>query len=253
MQSTRFSNILFATILSWVFPAVLPARATLITYSSATYASNSTDWLTGTSVLSVNFGGGTTQYGGETFIGTTDNGHPANETYASNGTLAAFHSTPNIAWANLAIGTFDPVGGTSLLQDGTWRSSASQVDVNGLTIGAAYAFQFVLADSRSGIGVEGRAVELFGLGVNAGQNSGAHTYAFTDGRFTVVTAAFTADATSIGIEPRVSDGGNGSQINALRVVAVPEAGTAGLIGFSLLILRRLRGAKTVSQKGRPVS
>ncbi|MFO1491379.1 MAG: hypothetical protein U1F77_05125 [Kiritimatiellia bacterium] len=230
--------------------AGLSTHASLITYSSATYASNAADWLTGTPVLAVNFGGATTTYGGETFIGTTDNGHNPGETYASNGTLAAYHSTPGIAWANVATSTFDPVGGTALLHDGTWRSATSQVDVIGLTVGTAYEVQFVLADSRSGIGVEGRAVQLFGLGGNAGQNSGVHTYAFSDGRFTVVTAAFTADATTLGIEPRVSDGGSGSQINALRVVAVPEPGTAGLTGLSLLILRRLRGAKAIFQKGR---
>ena len=197
----------------------------------------------------VNFGGATTTYGGETFIGTTDNGHHPGETYASNGVLTAYHSTPGIAWANVATSTFDPVGGTALLHDGTWRSATSQVDLNGLTIGTAYEVQFVLADSRGG-GVDGRQVQLFGLGANAGQNSGVHTYAFSDGRFTVLTAEFTADATSLSVEPRVADGGNGSQINALRVVAIPEAGTAGLISFTLLILRRLRGAKTIFFKGR---
>ena len=245
MQRSSFPNFIRVGVmlgLTQIAPAV---NGALITYSASTYASNATDWLTGTPVLAVNFGGATTLYGGETFIGTTDNGHNPGETYASNGTLAAFHSAPGIAWANVAANTFDPVGGTALLHDGTWRSSTSQVDVNGLTIGTAYEVQFVLADSRGG-GVDGRQVQLFGLGAIAGQNSGVHTYAFSDGRFTVLTAAFTADATSISIEPRVADGGSGSQINALRVVAVPEAGTAGLVGLALLILRRIRAAKRVS-------
>ncbi len=243
MRRSNHPNLILALAMLGVTQIAPAVNGALITYSAATYASNATDWLTGTPVLAVNFGGATTLYGGETFIGTTDNGHHPAETYATNGILTAFHSTPGIAWASVATSTFDPVGGTALLHDGTWRSSTSQVDVNGLTIGTAYEVQFVLADSRGG-GVDGRQVQLFGLGANAGQNSGVHTYAFSDGRFTVVTAAFTADATSLSIEPRVADGGSGSQINALRVAVVPEAGTAGLIGFSLLILRRLRGAKT---------
>ena len=241
MQQRRMANTIFVTALFAMSQAVLTARSSLITYSAATYAANSTDWLTGTPELAIKFGGATTTFGGESFLGTTDNGHHPGETYASNGTLAAFHSIPGIAWANVASGTFDPVGGSALLQDGTWRPDATGtlVDLNGLTIGLAYEVQFVLADSRGASA--GRQIELLGVGAYAGQNSGAQTFAFTDGRFTVFTAAFIADQTSLNIEPRMV-GGGGSHINALRVVVVPEAGTAGLMVIAGVVglLRRFR-------------
>jgi hypothetical protein len=101
-------------------------------------------------------------------------------------------------------------------------------------VGQQYLVQFVFADTRS----DGGTLTLQGnTGVTG--NSTDTTYSYTDGRYLVVNAQFTADTADTTWIPNVS-GGSGEQINAIRIVAIPEPSAALLGGLGLLALLRRR-------------
>jgi len=94
--------------------------------------------------------------------------------------------------------------------------------------------QFVFADTR----YDGGTLSVQGnTGVTG--SSTATTYSYTDGKYLVVNAQFTADATDTTWIPGVN-GNTGEQINAIRIVAIPEPSTTLLGGLGLLALLRRR-------------
>ena len=94
--------------------------------------------------------------------------------------------------------------------------------------------QFVFADTRW----NGGTISLQGISGVTG-NSTATRYSYTTGQYLVVNAEFTADTAKTRWIPNVNRGA-GEQINAIRIVAIPEPGAALLGGLGMLVLLRRR-------------
>lgn len=213
---------LFAAIVSAVSASLLASVfAANVTFSNFTATDSAdTSWvLTQPAAASINFGGDdVASFGSVAWEGTRTNGHHPGETYAAVGGYSVYFSQPGVAWGNVAQNTFYPTDSfASVLHDGAWLSAAGQIDIIGLTIGREYTAKFIFADSRGGSA--GRQVTVSAMGGNTG-SSGTIQYAYADGQYLVVTATWTADATSISLNPEVA-GGIGTQINAVQIVRNP--------------------------------
>lgn len=207
-----------ATLNAFAFAPVFAAPVTFSTYTAT--GSGDTTWvLTSPSTASVNFGGDdVASFGSVAWEGTRTNGHHPGETYAAVGGYVIYYSEPGVAWGNVAQGTYYPTDpSASVLNDGAWRPSSGQIDINGLVVGREYTAKLIFADSRGGVGA--RQVTVSAVSGNTG-SSGAVQYAYEDGRYLVVTATWTADTTSLTLIPEVS-GGAGTQINAVQVMQNP--------------------------------
>jgi autotransporter-associated beta strand protein len=179
------------------------SQMTFETYTAA--GESDTSWVMTNADFSVNFGGDDTEFGGVTFTGTSSH-HP--ETYATNATYNVAHSNPGVAWAN--VEHIFHGSGTPLLTDGTWTGGYGQIDVKGLTVGHVYKAKFIVADTRA----SGRQINIQAVG--AAGASGFIQYAYTDGRYAVITAIFLAKATTASLYPQVS-GNAGTQINGFQI------------------------------------
>lgn len=219
------------------------AMAATLTFSTYTASgAGDTSWvMTQDGIESVNFGGSDTTYGGITWFGTSVNG---NQTYRQVSEYTFFHSVPGSAWANIAGSTFYPTSPTvALLHDGTFITNLATQDIgiNGLTIGQEYMAKFVFADSR--IDSDGHTMEVANLDLSS--RSGTAQFGYADGRYLVVTATWTADATGQAFLPIFNGSVTSSILNGVQIVAIPEPGSAllGLLGLgSFVFLRRRRAS-----------
>jgi hypothetical protein len=204
-----------------------------VTYSTYTVTSSSdTNWLTVPSTLEItafNVGApntSSTTYGGTTWLGSSGgSGEPLN----TSGTIGYVYHQPSVAWASKASGFYS--GGPDLLNYGAYWAfnDNGQVDLTGFTIGNTYLVQFVFADTR----YDGGTMIVKGISGVTG-DSASTTYSYTDGKYLVVNAQFTADTANTTWKPSVS-GGAGEQLNGIRVLEViPEPSTLTLVGFGLL-------------------
>lgn len=218
-----------------------PACAAVVNYTTyIATGSADTSWvITAAGVGSANFGGSDVTYGGVDWEGSQTNGHLSSQTYVVVSGYAIYHSIPSVGWANNNSALFYPTNPTvGLLHSGTTvNSSSATIDINGLAFGQQYSAKFIFADSRSS--PSGTNMTLASVGANSG-TSASTQYSYTDGRFLVVNATWTADAAGISFRPSI-DGGANTLLNAVQIIAVPEPSTAllGLIA-PLALLRRRR-------------
>ena len=193
-----------------------------------------TSWIVtpagGTQIAAFNVGGGATSYGGVNWLNTIGDGVQNTAT-----DIDFYYHQPGVAWAP-AVTTFYS-GGPALLNDGAyWPANTNGVvDLNGFTIGQDYLVQFVFADTR----YNGGTMQVQAVSGVTG-NSTTATYSYTDGRYLVVNAQFKADTANTRWTPS-ANGGTGEQLNAIRIVAIPEPSAALLGGLGILgLLRRRR-------------
>ena len=221
------------TVLSVISLAAAAYGAATVTYSTYT-ASSSTDtsWISvpgSTEIAAFNVGGGATTYGGLTWLDTVGGGGVYNETT----TIDFYYHQPNVAWGSTASVFYS--GGPALLNTGGWWANTNAIiDLRGFTVGQEYLVQFVFADTRQ----DGVTLSLQGASGVTGSSS-ATTYSYTDGRYLVVNAQFTADTANTTWIPGIA-GNTGEQIGAIRIVAIPEPSAALLGGLGLLALLRRR-------------
>lgn len=228
------SNTLAALAAMFVIPTFAHSAA-VVTYSNYT-ASNSADtsWMVnpiGSSVVAnFNVGGGQTTFGGETWL-STDNGGALFNTALD---IDFYYSQPNVAWAPYTSGFYN--GGPDLLNTGGYWSFNTNgiVELRGLTLAQDYLIQFVFADTR----YDGGQMQLQAISGVSG-NSTPTTYSSTAGQYLVVNAQFKADTADTVWVPNVGNG-SGEQLNAIRILTIPEPSAALLGGFGLLALLRRR-------------
>ncbi|MFM2198283.1 MAG: hypothetical protein RLZZ505_1715 [Verrucomicrobiota bacterium] len=241
----KFKSISIAALAAFTLAGAANA-ATTISYSAQTIA-NSTDtsWVSPagyTSVAAFNMGGGTVSFGGLSWFTTNPNAAQNIDTDID----MSFHA-PGNAWALNHPSFYGSSTASTILNTGNYSGYVSggvefRIDLNGFTVGQEYLVQFVLADSRAGIGVEGRQIGIYGYSSNiSGQDSGNYQYAFGDDRYLVVTAQFTPSPgdTDFAFRPGINTGA-GLQVNAIQVLTVPEPSAALLGGLGLLALLRRR-------------
>jgi hypothetical protein len=224
------------------------SAATTISYSYETI-SNSTDtsWVIpagATSIKAMNMGsGGSTSFGGVTWLTT----NAINESYNSAAPISMFYHSPGQAWGTRYDGYYAAQAPNGILWEGTYSGLQAngvdfRVELNNFTVGQEYLVQFVVADTRAG--ETGRTITIDGYSSNiAFEDSSAYTYAYTDGKFAVVTARFTPAPgdTSFEFRPLVESGAAGLQVNAIHVLTIPEPSALLLGGLGLLgLLRRRR-------------
>jgi hypothetical protein len=227
------SNTLAALAAMFVIPTFAHSAA-VVTYSNYT-ASNSADtsWMVnpiGSSVVAnFNVGGSQTTFGGETWLSTIEGGATANEATS----IDFYFSVPG-SWAPKASVFYS--GGPALLNDGAyWSFNANALlELKGFTLGQDYLVQFVFADTR----YNGGQMQVQAISGVSG-NSTSTTYSSTAGQYLVVNAQFKADTVNTAWKP-VVDGGSGEQLNAIRILTIPEPSAALLGGFGLLALLRRR-------------
>lgn len=219
--------------------AASESGAATVTYSTyIATSSTDTSWIPvpgSTEIAAFNVGGGQTTYGGVTWLATNSSGNGYNVPVFNTATDIDFYwSQPNVLWAYTASGFY--VGESSVLNDGGWYDSTNaQIDLNGFTVGQKYLVQFVIADTRSF--ANGATVSLQGVSGVTGNSTSAQ-YAYQTGEYLVVNAEFTADSASTAWKSIT--GGTGEQINAIRIVAIPEPSAALLGGLGMLALLRRR-------------
>lgn len=171
---------------------------------------------------------------------------PTSQVTTSNGITVAY-SVPGQFWATNASGAY---GQNAVLNSFLYTNptNAGLIEVGGLSSGQQYTLQFIAADSR--VGPDGRVYQIVG-GANAGADvtgtSAQWRYAYQGlEQYGVISATFTADASGkVAFYSRnySSDGttAQGTQLNALHIMAVPEPSIALLGGVGLLcLLRRKR-------------
>jgi hypothetical protein len=238
-------NLILLIALS-ILPLCDLHAVTSITYTNYTATSiNDASWVNQNgyvSVTAVNFGGSETNFGGVTWLAGISTAPFGAGTYNVASSIDMIYSAPNQAWASNA--SVFASGANALLNDGAW-SAASQngvpfrIDLSGFTVGQQYMVQFILADTRGDF--NGRTVGIDGFSANiADQDSVNFQYAFTDGRFAVITASFIAGSSDFSFMTTTSDGISGQQINAIQVLTVPEPSAAllGCVGVFALLRRR---------------
>lgn len=227
-KTTTFAALAALALAATASGAATVAYSTYIATSSA-----DTSWISipgSTEVAAFNVGGGETTFGGLTWLDTVSAGGIYNQAT----TIDFYYHQPGVAWGAAASVFYS--GGPDLLNSGGyWGSNTNAIlDLRGFNVGQEYLVQFVFADTR----YDGGTLSLQGnTGVTG--NSSNTTYSYTDGRYLVVNAQFTADATDATWIPNVS-GGAGEQINAIRVVAIPEPSAALIGGLGLLALLHRR-------------
>jgi autotransporter-associated beta strand protein len=217
-RSLRHLATGIVTINLSILASAFAAEVTFGTYTAT--GSGDTSWvLNSPGVASINFGGDdVASFGTVPWEGTRTNGHNPGETYASVGGYAVFFSLPGVAWGNVAQNVFYPTDpAANVLHDGAWLSTTGQIDIQGLVVGRQYTAKLIFADSRAP--QEGRQITVSASNGSTGSSGGVQ-YAYSDGRYLVVTATWTADATSLTLVPTVS-GGAGTQINAVQVFQNP--------------------------------
>lgn len=214
--------------------AATASSAATVTYSTYTATSAAdTSWVSvpgATEVAAFNVGGGETTYGGLTWLDTLGAGGVQNTAT----TIDFYYHFPGNSWGNANSVFYS--GGPDLLNAGGWwpTNTNAIIDLRGFTIGQEYLVQFVFADTR----YDGGTLSLqASTGVTG--SSAATPYSYTDGRYLVVNAQFTADTADTTWIPGVN-GNAGEQINAIRIVAIPEPSAALLGGLGLLALLRRR-------------
>lgn len=220
-----FPSLAGAAGLTWNTPSVLAKR--------------DTSFITSPSVAAFNVGGGNTTYGGETW--TADS--TATEGVTVGGITLAYSGT---TWSG--AGPHFYTSDTPLLQDARYKDYGGgygvipTVSLTGLDSTKTYLVQYLLADNRADTQY---TTTVKGTGDFAGINSAAEDYMFTDNRFTVFSATVSG-STSLTVQvgqlwdPDNSLDATKSQINAVRVVLVPEPSTVlvGSLGMLLLLRRR---------------
>ena len=216
--------------------------AATVSYSYYTATGSSdTSWVNVTgydSIVAGNVGGNSTTFGSVTWLPMTVGNVQTN----ANG-VDVNYSSSGQAWATTTSGFYS--GGPSLLNNGAYSVAlqANGVDytiaLSGLTIGTDYLIQFVLADNRDNSG----HATILAKGANVTGDSARYRYSYTDGQFAVITASFTADATSASFQPGQrwgNDVPNSTFLSGIQVLAVPEPSTAFLGGLGMLALLRRR-------------
>lgn len=113
----------------------------------------------------------------------------------------------------------------------------TKIIFDGLTSGQQYMAKFLFADSYSS--TNGALTLTAGAG-NTG-DSGPLSFEFRDGRFLVVTATWTADGPDDSFIRSLTSSNYGA-LNAVQLVAIPEASAVSLLGAVgvLGLLRRRR-------------
>jgi hypothetical protein len=242
----KFKSISIAALAAFTLAGAASA-ATTISYSYQTI-SNSTDtsWVApsgATSIKAMNMGsGGNTSFGGVTWLTT----NAIFESYNSAAPIGMYYHSPGQAWGSRYDGFYAAQTGSGILWEGTYSNLQAngvdfRVELSNFTVGQEYLVQFVVADTR--VGETGRTITLDGYSANiASQDSSAFQYAYTDGKFAVVTARFTPAAgdTSFEFRPLVNGGSAGLQLNAIHILSIPEPSSALLGGLGLLALLRRR-------------
>lgn len=189
----------------------------------------------------MNFGsGGTTNWGGAAWA----NGFDAFPTGGTISVDAAGWTRYDQYYASTPAGS-----AADILKEGMY-AGAGTLSLSGFTVGQEYLVQFVLADTRSDAGIPGRTITIDGTSANiSSQDSTAYQYAYTDGKFAVVTARFTPSAgdTAFSFVPWVTNAGGsfgdgGVQMNAMNIMTIPEPSAALLGGLGMLALLRRRRA-----------
>lgn len=216
--------------------------AATVSYSYYTASGQSdTSWVNVSgydSIVAGNVGGNATNFGAVNWLAMTAGNVQTN----ANG-VDLNYSAPGQAWAATTGGFFS--GGPSLLNDGAYSGSlqANAVDytitLSGLTIGTDYKVQFVLADNRDNNG----HATILAKGANVTGDSARYRYSYTDGQFAVITASFTADATTASFQPGQrwgDDVPNATFLSGIQVLAVPEPSAVLLGGIGMLALLRRR-------------
>lgn len=202
----RSAMVAFSTI-----TAAFAAPVTFSTYT--TTGSADTSWvLTDPTAASMDFGGADTSFGGVAWEGHFTNGHNSSETYVSIGGYAAFFSVPNVTWGYTEQNKYPTDPSLTVLHGAVLQSNAAQIDIGGLTLGREYTAKLIFADGNS----DGRQINVSAMGANSG-STGNVQFGYADGRYLVVTATWTADATGMTFLPLVSGANN--QINAIQILA----------------------------------
>lgn len=231
MKNKTTSLVAFAVMAM----AAIASGAATVSYSTyIATSSTDTSWITAPAgsaeIAAFNVGGGETTYGGTTWLNTYNGG----AVYNTATTISFYYDYPSVAWGNTASGFYS--GGPALLNNGGWWPSNTNalVELRGFSIGQQYLVQFVFADTR----YDGGTLSVQGVTGVTG-NSTSTTYSYTDGRYLVVNAKFTADTVDTQWIPNVG-GGAGEQINGIRIVAIPEPSATLLGGLGMLALLRRR-------------
>lgn len=213
------------------------ASAAVVTYSSyiGTGVSDTSWVITTAGVTSVNMNVFSSEaiytYGGVDWTGTFSDdvtvggvrvAHKTPEGYSPYGSSFLYPTNPTI---NLfSTGSHYDGGNTNIIFEG-------------LVAGQQYMAKFLFADSTST--TNGTLTLTSGEG-NTG-NSGPLSFEFRDGRFLVVTAVWTADGPNDNFVRSLGSASYGA-LNAVQIVAIPEASAASLLGAVgvLGLLRRRR-------------
>ena len=213
------------------------ASAAVVTYSS--YIGNGvsdTSWvITTAGVVSVNMNVFSSEaiytYGGVDWTGTFSDdvtvggvrvAHKTPEGYSPYGNDFLYPTTPTV---NL------------FSRGSSYDRNNTNIIFEGLVAGQQYMAKFLFADSSST--TNGTLTLTSGDG-NTG-NSGPLSFEFRDGRFLVVTAVWTADGPNDNFVKSLGSASYGA-LNAVQIVAVPEASAVSLLGAVgiLGLLRRRR-------------
>ena len=220
-----------------VLLAAAPARAVTFTWTTNTYLSGTTNFMTlatGWSKLaSFSIGGSQVTFGGETWSSGYNGGGPQN-TAGPNG-FGFDWSRPNIAWGATYNG-YDPVSNNIVIKQGGYYNPNTgpycRLKINGFVPGQEYQVQFIVADMRAA--QYGRSVTIQPVSLDGntllGGNSPTVQYSYNNGNnnatFAIVTADFVADASTYGFVPWCLDSSSspvGPQINAIRITTPPAA------------------------------
>lgn len=209
------------------FALTAPTFAAEVTYSYYTATGQAdTSWINVAdydSIVAGNIGGGATTFGSVNWLAMTAGNVQAN----ANG-VDVNYSAPGQAWAATASVFYS--GGPGLLHNGGYSGAVQAngidytVTLSGLTIGEVYKVQFVLADNRDNTG----HATILAKGANVTGDSARYRYSYTDGQFAVITASFTADATTASFQPDQrwgDDVPNATFLSAIQVLAYDPPST----------------------------
>lgn len=224
--------------LSIVFLALVgPARAASVSFSIYTATGpTDTSWvITTAGAGSASLGGADTSFGGVSWEGSLTNGHPNNETYVNHSGFTISHRSPT-SWAANIVGLYPADSTLTLLNTGTTAGSNGTIDLSGLVIGQDYLAKFVFARGFA-------AGDTVAISLGAGNTGSLPStqFGYTDGKYLVVTASWTADSTQISFIP-TRGGFQTSTVSAVQLTAIPEPSALALLGVMSAagILRRKR-------------